>query len=160
MTSKTELKVLTILRSLEVTRDLETEHLRKLASLTSEVEFAEGEIIYRVGDVGEAIYIIETGQVVIEMNVPGQGEVTVLTVGPGQLFGWSSLFPSERTMARARAVKPTQAIAINANRLQAACRTDHRLENAIIRCTAKVMADRIKTTRQQLVDILASGQEK
>jgi CRP-like cAMP-binding protein len=156
MTSRTELEALTVLRSLALTHNLETKHLRKLASLASKVEFSEGEIVYRDGDIGEAVYVIEEGEVVIEMNAPGQGYVVVLTVGPGELFGWSSLFPAERKMARARVISPTRAIAINASRLQAAWRTDHELETAIIRCAARVMADRIKATRRQLVEALTS----
>ena len=156
MTTQTELKALTILRSVELTHDLETKHLKKLAALAHEVEFSEGEIIYRPGEVGKALYLVESGAVVIEMEVPGQQPVTTLTVGPNELFGWSSLFPSERKQARARAVKPTRAIAIDAARLQAAWQTDHELEYAIIRRVSRVMADRIRATRQQLANMVAS----
>lgn len=160
MTSQSELKILTILRSTELTHDMETNHLRKLASIASEVEFAEDEVIYEAGEVGKAVYLIETGEVVIEMDAPGVGPVKVLTVGPGQLFGWSSLFPAERKTARARAVQPTRAVAIDANRLRALWQTDHGLEYAIIRRATRVMADRIKATRQQLVKALAGEREE
>jgi len=155
MTSKVELKALTMLRSAELTRDMETQHLRKLASMVSEVEFPEGEVIYQKGDMGQAVYLIEEGQVVVEMAVPGQGQVTINTFGPGQFFGWSSLFPSERKMAWTRAVKPTRAIAINANRLKAACQFDHNLEYAIVRRAARAMAARILANRRGLTVALA-----
>ena len=149
MTYKVELKALTLLRSAELTRDMETKHLRKLASMASEVEFSAGEVIYQKGDMGRAVYLIEEGQVVVEMTVPGQGQVTINTFGPGQFFGWSSLFPSERKMAWTRAAKPTRAIAINASRLKAACQFDHNLEYAIVRRAARAMADRILANRRQ-----------
>jgi len=155
MTSETELKALKMFRSVALTRDMKLEHLHKLASLAGEVEFLEGEIIYCRGDIGKAIYLIEEGQVVIETDVPGQGPVTLNILGPGQFFGWSSLFPPERKMASTRALKPTRAIAINASQLQAACQMDHYLEYAIIRRAGRDMIDRIKATRQQLVDMLA-----
>jgi CRP-like cAMP-binding protein len=139
---------------------METKHLRKLASIATEVEIPEGVIIYRPGDIGKSLYLIEEGEVVIEMDVPDQGLVTMLTVGPGELFGWSSLFPSERKMARARAVKLTKAIAIDASQLRQAWKTDYDLEYAVIKRIATVMADRIKITRRQLVDILASKSEE
>lgn len=156
MTSKIELKALKMLRSVALTRDMELEHLHKLASLAREVEFLEGEIIYCRGDRGKAIYLIEEGEIIIETDVPGQGPVTLNILGPGQFFGWSSLFPPEQKMASTRALKPTRAIAINASQLRAAWQMDHFLEYAIIRRAGRDMVDRIKTTRQQLVNMLAT----
>lgn len=159
MTQQTEFKTLAILRNMDLTRDMETKHLKKIAAVATEVEFAQDEIIYSAGEIGKAVYIIRSGEVAIEMEVPGQGQVNILTVGPGELFGWSSLFPSERKNARARAIKPTQAIAIDAEQLRAAWQTDHTLEHAIIQRTAKVMVDRIKGTRQRLLEALASANQ-
>lgn len=48
MTSQTELKALTMLRAVSLTCDLEIKHLKKLAAMAREVEFAAGEIIYIV----------------------------------------------------------------------------------------------------------------
>jgi CRP-like cAMP-binding protein len=130
---------------------METEHLKKLASIASEVVFSEGETIYQEGDVGQALYLIEVGQVDIEMNLPEGGRVTVYTVGPGQLFGWSSLFPPRRKTASARAVTSTQAIVIEANRLRKLFEVDHTFESVIMRRVTEVVADRVKTTRLQLL---------
>jgi CRP-like cAMP-binding protein len=47
---------------------METAHLKKLAALASEVNFAKDQIIYREGDLGDAIYFIIDGRVVIEMT--------------------------------------------------------------------------------------------
>lgn len=156
MTSKTEYKALKMLRSVELTSDMDTDHLHKLASLAKEVEFLEGEIIYCRGDMGKAVYLIEEGQVVIETDVPGQGPVILNILGPGQFFGWSSLFPPERKMASTRALQPTRAIAINAGQLRAAWQVDHYLENAIILRAGRDMVNRIKGMRRQLAAMLAS----
>jgi CRP-like cAMP-binding protein len=159
MTSKTELKALTMLRSAELTHDMETKHLTEMAAIATEVKFEENEIIYRKGSRGQALYLIEEGEIVIETDVPGQGQIVMNRLGPGQFFGWSSLFPSERKMAWTRATKPTWVIAFNANRLQAACRADHELEYAIVRRAGRDMANRIRATRQQLIDMLAKTGE-
>jgi CRP-like cAMP-binding protein len=155
MTSKVELKALTLLRSVKLTGDMETEHLRKLAAMAKEVEFSEGEIIYRRGDRGQALYLIQAGEVIIETDVPGQDPVTLNILGPGQFFGWSSLFPPEHKMAVTRAVKSTRAMAIDANQLRSAWRADHGFEYAIVRRAGRDMAARIKAIRQQLANILA-----
>jgi CRP-like cAMP-binding protein len=153
MTTKTALKALTMLRSAELTADMDTKQLKEMAALATEVEFSPGEIIYEKGSTGRALYLIQEGEVVLEADVPGQGRVIMSRLGPGQFFGWSSLFPPERKMGWTRAVKPTQAIAFPADRLRASWRADHELEYAIIRRAGKDMANRIKATRQRLADM-------
>lgn len=154
--SRDKLKILTALRAIDPLQGLETSHLKKLASIATEAQFSIDEIVYSEGDFGQAIYLIQTGEVAIEMDVPNYGRVTLLSIGPGHLFGWSSLFPLRRKMAHARVVKPTQAIVINAGQLHNLFRSDHELERAIMNRIAVVIADRVQTSRIQLAQTLAS----
>jgi len=156
MSTKIELKALTMLRSAELTHDMETKHLKELAAIATEVNFAKDQIIYQKGSKGQALYLIEEGEVVIETDVPGQGLIVMNRLRPGQFFGWSSLFPFERKMGWTRAVRPTWVIAFNADRLRALWHTDHELEYAIVRRAGRDMANRIRATRQQLADILVA----
>ncbi|MBI1880790.1 MAG: cyclic nucleotide-binding domain-containing protein [Chloroflexi bacterium] len=151
MTTPTELRMLTALRSMKALEGMATSHLKKLAALATPVKFAQDQIIYPAGVLGEAIYFIEAGEVVIEMSVSeGSSPVKMYTVGPGHLFGWSALFPPRRKQARARAVVATQVIAINAAGLRAAFQFDQGLENAMIQRVNEVIAERLAATRQQL----------
>jgi CRP-like cAMP-binding protein len=129
---------------------MEPDHVKKLAALATELKFAQGQVIYREGDLGQAIYFIEEGQVVIELNSPEGSPATVSTVGPGQLFGWSALFPPRRKRANARATLPTRVIAIDAARLQEVFRTDQQLENEVIQRVTEVIADRLSEARLHL----------
>jgi CRP-like cAMP-binding protein len=135
---------------------MDTNHLKVLAAIAKEVEFGANAIIYRRGDAGQAVYLIEDGEVVIEMEIPGKGLMVMNTLGPGQFFGWSSLFPSERKMAWTRTTKTTLTIAFDANQLRAACKANHELDYALVRRAAESTANRIKMNRQQLNDLFAS----
>ncbi|HMQ53083.1 MAG TPA: cyclic nucleotide-binding domain-containing protein [Anaerolineae bacterium] len=150
MASQTELKALTMLRSIQLTHDMETRHLRKLASMAQEVQFEKDELIYRRGDRGRAVYLIQEGEVVIEMIAAGHGRIVLNTLQAGQFFGWSSLFPFERKMAWTRATKPTQALAFDAGQLLQACRTDHGFEYALTRRAGRDLTERITAARRQL----------
>lgn len=154
MTSEAILK---ILQSTAFLQGLETPHLEKLAAIATEVTFAEGQIIFREGDIGDVLYLIRTGQAAVEMHVPGRGRVTILTVGPGQLLGWSSMFTQKRKTATGRAVAPIQAIAFNAGQLREICQQDCELGFVIIWNVAKLIADRLAATRLQLLDIFGGG---
>jgi CRP-like cAMP-binding protein len=156
MTSQTELKLITALRSMAALHDLETSHLRKLASIAGELTFPADTIVYREGDVGEAIYLIQAGEVVIEMPAGEASFAPVCTLGPGQLFGWSALFPGRHKVARARVAKPARVIIIKADRLRNLFRSDHGLEHIINQRITEVVADRVKSTRRDLAKAFAS----
>ncbi len=145
--------VLAALQPMEFTRNLEPRHLVKLASMATEVTFEEGETIFHEGDTGEMIYLIMAGQVAIYIRVPERGHVTILTVEPGRLLGWSSLFPPYHKTAGARAVKPTRALAVNATRFWQACQGDHDLGFTIMWRVAEAITSRLIATRLQLLDM-------
>ena len=159
MTTKNGLRILTILRDMPFTHGLASRHLKKLAAMAVEVNFAAGETIFQVGDEGMAIYLIEEGQIVVEAEVAGQGLVTILTLGPQELLGWSALFPPRRKSSTARTVRPTWAIAIDVDQLLEAFKSDRELEAEIIRRVADVIAERLRITRAQLLKNNAEKQK-
>jgi CRP-like cAMP-binding protein len=136
---------------------METKHLKKLASLAREVELAPNEIVYRKGDLGRALYLIEEGEVAIEAEVAGQGYVPTDRLGPGEFFGWSSLFPPARKMGQTRVLKPTRVMTFYAEGVRIAMQADHNLEYALVRRAGQAMIDRIKVMRQQLADLYISS---
>jgi CRP-like cAMP-binding protein len=143
------------LGSMAFSRGLELKHLKKLASIAKEVSFTEGEIIFHEGNLDGKIYLIQEGQVAIEIHVPGRGRVTILTVGPGQLLAWSSLFPPQQKTATGRALSQTRAISMNGVQLREECEKDHDLGYAVAWHLAGVIAERLKATRLQLLDMFA-----
>ena len=148
-------KMMETLQTMAVFQGLELHQLTVLASMAKEVAYAEGDMVFREGEVGKTVYLIQDGQVALDIYVPGRGPVTILTVGPGQLLGWSSLFSTERKTANGRVVKPTNAIALDANELRQLCRQDHELGCIIAWRVSELIAGRLKATRLQLLDIFA-----
>jgi len=141
------------LKAMDLLRDLSSRHLEILASMATEEEFAEDEIIFREGSVGDQLYLIQQGQVALEVYASGRTRAIMLTVGPGQVLGWSSLFSEKRKTAKGRAVTPTRAIALEANKLREVCAADHDLGYIIGWRVAEIIADRLKATRMQLLDV-------
>jgi CRP-like cAMP-binding protein len=139
--------------------NLDPLHIHKLASIASIRHFEEGGIIYRAGEVGQAVYLILEGEVAVEMEVVDYGPVILFTLGPGQLFGWSSLFPTRRKQARARVVHPVELIVINAGQLRDLFRADHDMERAVMDCMTHVVVDRVRGTRLELAKTLAAAQK-
>jgi len=49
--------------------------------------FRAGEIIFATGDVGDGLYVIETGRVQIAAAVNSSGPQRLASIGPGDFFG-------------------------------------------------------------------------
>jgi CRP-like cAMP-binding protein len=157
MTSET---IIQALESMEFTQDLDRKHLEILASISSQVTFSEGANLFREGDISELVYLIEEGEVILETQVPGHGQVAIHTIGPGQLLGWSSLFPPEKKTAGARALQPTRAIAINAAQLRELCDTNPELGCKMMWRVAQVISNRLRIARAQILDIFEPSRKK
>jgi CRP-like cAMP-binding protein len=154
MTTPLEQKILSQLRSAQLTSNMSDDHLSLLASIAQELDFTADEIIYEKGRIGQAIYLIESGQVVIETHIPDQGRLVLNTLGPGHFFGWSSIFPKEAKMAWTRSIEPTTVLAFSASALKEAMQEDPRFEYALMQRASIDMTARILDRRQQLADML------
>ena len=78
--------------------------------------FGPGEQIFKKGYDAEHFYLIHHGKVDLESAyVPGEGFITIQTLGAGEALGWSWLFPPHQWQFSARAV------ADRSRRLQGGC---------------------------------------
>ncbi len=141
------------LSHLAFTQGLEPEEQRRIAELASPCAWDAGATVFREGDRDSTLYLVEVGRVAIEISVPGRGRVTILTVGPGEVFGWSSLFFQRPKTASARTVEPTRALALDAARLRALCDADTRVGYLLTQRILAVVSERLQATRMQLLDI-------
>lgn len=135
---------------------LEPPLFQKLVDITTIKNWEEGATIFREGDRDDNLYLIVDGQVALEVYVQGHGRITILTLGPDEIFGWSAVVPVEGTRtASARAMRATQAIAFDSNALRQACDEDHDLGYQVYRRLNNVVAGRLSATRLQLLDMYA-----
>jgi CRP-like cAMP-binding protein len=134
-------------------RGLGPNQRERVAAMAVPAHWSAGETVFREGDCDSALYVVETGRVAIEMSIPGRGRVTILTVGPGELFGWSSLFRRRPKTASARAIEPTEALAWDAVQLGDLCDADPQFGYVLTRGILEAVSERLKATRMQLLDI-------
>ena len=147
--------VLEALQAMEFTQGMEPRHIVILASIGAEQMFDEGDIIFHEGDKSDLLYLVQEGRVALYIRVPGRGNVTILSIEPGRLLGWSSLFPPHHKTAGARAMVSTRVIALNAPHLLQLCRRDPKLGYAVMQRVAEAITSRLVATRLQLLGIFA-----
>jgi CRP/FNR family cyclic AMP-dependent transcriptional regulator len=64
----------------------------------------DGHIIFREGEQGDAVFLIEAGKVRLTRLNPGGNEIEVAEIGPGCIFGEMALLDGSPRMATATAV--------------------------------------------------------
>jgi len=134
-------------------RGLDPATLSLIVGCASNVRFNADEILFEEGDSAAQVFIVRSGKVAIEMNVPGRGAVTIHTVSEGDILGWSWLVPPYEWHFRARATELTRAIALDATCLRTKCEQDARLGYELMKRFAGILEDRIESMRLQLLDI-------
>ena len=126
-------------------------HLALLTDCAIPVHFKEGQIILREGEFANRFYLIETGKVVLESG-EGFGEPVIIeTVGPGDLLGWSWMFPPYVWHFTARAVEPTEAIFFYGTILREYCETDHSLGYELFKRMSPIMLRRLQAAREKML---------
>lgn len=136
---------------------LEADHFEELLAMATILNWEEGQTIFAEGQLDDHLYFILEGRVALEKFIPSQGRVTILTLGPSEIFGWSAVIPVVGTRtATARAVGATRAVVFDSAALRQACDDDHDLGYVVYRRLTHILAGRLSATRLQLLDMYAS----
>ena len=132
-------------------RGLKPEHLRVLAGNAMRLEFGPGERIFREGDPANRFYLIERGKVVLESRPQDQSPEVIQELGPGDVLGWSWLFPPYYWHFDARAIQATTAIFFYGTRLREQCEENHELGYELMKRVAAIVIQRLQATRKALL---------
>jgi|SRR5512141_1448784 CRP/FNR family cyclic AMP-dependent transcriptional regulator len=132
---------------------LEERYLALLTSCASNVRFEAGRVIFREGEEANQFYMVREGNLAVELHAAERGAMTVLTVGAGEVLGWSWLVPPYRWNFDARALEPTRAIALDGKCLRTKAEQDHDLGYELLKRVAQIMEERLHATRLQLLNV-------
>ena len=136
---------------------LDPKYLQLVTGCAANVRFGAEDAICNEGEEANQFYLIRQGRVALEIQTPNRGALTIQTIGEGEVFGWSWLFPPYRWNFSARAVEPILAIGLNGKCLREKCEKDHSLGYDLMKRASKIMIERLNATRIQLLDIYGVG---
>jgi CRP/FNR family transcriptional regulator, cyclic AMP receptor protein len=148
-------KIVEILRELRFSSGLSEQDMDKLADVSTISEFPAGTPLFLEGSAKRDLYLLRSGRVQLSMTVPTRGSLPILTVGDGDLLGWTPALMQGEMTATAVAITDTQAIQIGAIQLQALCDRDHDIGYEIMRRVAIALFKRLVATRLQILDLYA-----
>lgn len=131
-------------------------HVRQaVAPLFRSERFAAGATIFREGQPESRVFVIVSGQVALEMDLPGRGRRRILSLGPGDFLGWTPLFGDAPMTATALAIEPSELFSATGEELRAAAEANPELGYYVMRYVALALSRRLIATRLQLLDLFA-----
>lgn len=125
--------------------------LALLTACAMSTHFRKGQTVLREGEFANRFYLVETGKVVLESATEFNEPITVQTIGPGELLGWSWIFPPHVWQFTARAVEPTTAIFFYGSVLREHCEKDHSLGYELFKRISAAMVKRLQGARKQML---------
>lgn len=112
--------------------------------------YRAGEVIFREGDVGQEMYIIQTGKVKITKTLKNGEEKTLVVLEPGDFFGEMAVIDKDVRSANAVAVADSQLIALDEEVFEMHMQTNPKIVKKIL----KNLTARLRDANQQIANLM------
>ncbi|MFE7393548.1 cyclic nucleotide-binding domain-containing protein [Streptomyces sp. NPDC057582] len=132
---------------------LPTEQRERLMALAHEVTHPGSARLFEEGQQADRFWIIRTGSVALDVQVPGRGRVVVETVSAGQLLGWSWLCPPHEWHLGAETRDAVTAWEFDAASVRELCAAFPSFGLALVTLVAETIGHRLRATRTRLLDL-------
>jgi CRP-like cAMP-binding protein len=150
-----EMDSLLVERSLFV--GLDPRYREEIMDCAHEVRTDQGSFLMREGEAANYFYIITRGKVALEVHEPAAGTIMIETLEPGEVLGWSWLFPPYRWHFDVRALEEVHAVAFDGRCIRGKCQAHPELGYQLMERFARVMMERLQATRLRLLDLYGSS---
>ena len=144
---------------------LNDDYMVTLAKSAVEYSVDEGHCFFPEGDILDHFYLVLEGTIAIVIEVPDWNEVqtltrqltgnlknrdvTVSTVRPGNIFGWSALIPPHKSTASAKAQTSCRVVSFDCEELRPLCDEDHEFGHLMTQKSAQVIRERLRDMRME-----------
>ena len=125
----------------------------RLAPAVARLDLKAGVTFLREGETTDFLAIIIAGRVAVHMRVPERGPITILTLEPGDIVGWSAIVAPYRATTSVTTVGPTELAIIDAETLRGLLAADFELAAALYPLILATVVARLAATRDQLLDL-------
>lgn len=131
----------------------------RLAALAELRQVEPGAILLREGTDSERFGILLRGLLALRVAIAGRGTATLMTVEPGDVFGWSALVPPYRATSTVVALEASEMVVFDATALRDLLHEDEALALALYPRLLQSVSRRLVATRTQMLDLYARDRE-
>jgi CRP/FNR family cyclic AMP-dependent transcriptional regulator len=95
-------------------RPLDEDDRRRVLAAASRHRYRRGEAIFREGDPGDSLHLLDKGHVAVQMTTPLGDVLTLAVLGPGEMFGeLAALTTSPHRSATIRSLDRTETLVVS-----------------------------------------------
>ena len=131
---------------------LDGEYISWLAACAKPIEIGQNEVLFRQDEIAEAFYIVREGRISVEIPAIYGPSLTVQTMGPGEILGWSWLIPPYGWDFQAKAEEDSVLVAFDGKAVLAHCEEDPKFGYQIVKRFAGLMGGRLDSARRKMMD--------
>lgn len=112
--------------------------------------YNEGDVIFREGDVGNEMFIIQSGKVKISKQLKEGAEKTLVILGAGDFFGEMAVIDKDVRSANAIAMEPSRLIALDEEVFEMHMQTNPKIVKKIL----KNLTTRLRDANDQIKTLM------
>lgn len=135
------------------------EELEMVASMVKTKQFKKGELIFREGEEGEELFLVEEGKVAISKPVKGNLEQVLAHLGPGDHFGEMAILEKIPRTASASAEENCLLLVVSENDLLHMMEEHPKAAAKIMFNLLRTFNARLKATNEQVREAVRWGLE-
>ena len=132
------------LRSLDIFKELRDRELGYLVSSLHSRSYREGEVIFVEGDIGRALFVLESGAVELTLSAPVGKPRVLYQLKPGDFFGEMALLESLPRTATATATEKTHLHLLYKSKLDSLLQGEPRIGVTIMSHLARLLSARLR----------------
>jgi CRP/FNR family transcriptional regulator, cyclic AMP receptor protein len=130
-----------------------------LAQACRVIRVPAGHRFFSEADAANRFWLIASGHVALDIDVPGRTALILETLGKGDLLGLSWLVPPYEWQFGAAAVQETMAFELDAAAVRAACEEDPGLGYQLLRRVMSAALSRLQAGRIRMLDLYSVSGE-
>jgi CRP/FNR family cyclic AMP-dependent transcriptional regulator len=142
------------LKKFKIFQGLNDRELDLIANIAREEAFDEGQRIFEEKALAANLYLALEGKVEVKLKGKDNTMVKIDEVGPGEIFGWSSIAAPSTFTAATWTLTPARIIVLNGRNLRDIFEKNNHIGYRILKEIAAVIARRLKAMQSKLVAIM------
>lgn len=138
------------LRTLEIFKGLTGNELGRMVQALHVRSYHPGETVFAEGDIGRALFILESGRIELTRQGPDGGTIPLYTVRPGEWFGEMALLESLPRSATATAAEGSRLYLLYRTKLESLLQSEPRIGVTIMGHLARLLSARLRRATGEL----------
>ena len=146
-----ELEGIELLQKIPLFSRLTYDETSRLAPIIQHVDVGEGVVVIEQNALGDALYVVQDGEVRVSREVEGGGDDEELgRLRAGELFGEMALLDDLLTSARVTALRKTRLLKLPKADFEKLLQVDEKLAVKVYRSFCRTLSDRLRRANQML----------